>query len=294
MHAELLAGVHAALVTPFDADDGIRLEAVAANVERLNRSGLCGYWVNGEFRLLSVKERLAVLGAVLAHRAPGKVVIAGCTAEGTRQAVELARRAARMGAELASLSVPCSYLRWVTAAVVERHLRAVADASPIPVVLYNNPAQAAGLGLPPEVLHRLATHPNLAGLKDSGADWAERIQAASPRFAVTAGAPAFTLELLRRGGAGAILTTANIFPAACVRLYEAFREGRAADGEDLARRLTAVHAQTSGAFGVAGVKAAMELVGLAGGAPRRPYLALEPPQAAMVRRAIEESGLLER
>ena len=112
------------------------------NLERLNRSGLRGYWVNGEFRLLSAEERLRVIEAVLARRAPGKVVIAGCTAEGTHQAIDLARRAARLGAELASLSVPCAFLRRVTPAVVERHLRTVADASPIPLVHYNNPAQA--------------------------------------------------------------------------------------------------------------------------------------------------------
>jgi 4-hydroxy-2-oxoglutarate aldolase len=294
MHADLLKGVYAALVTPFAADDEVSFEGLVTNLERLNRSALRGYWVNGEFRMLSVTERLRVLGAVLAQRAPGKVVIAGCSAECTREAIELARHAAGWGAELASLSVPSAYLRRVSAAVIERHVRAVADGSPIPLVLYNNPAQAAGLSYPPELLARLASHPNLAGLKDSAADgWRERIRSASPGFALAAGTPELTLDMLRAGGAGAILTTANVLPGACVRLYQAFREGRVLESEDLRRRLTAFHAQTSGAFGVAGVKAAMELAGLVGGAPRRPYLPLEPAQRAAVRRALEESGLAE-
>ena len=295
MHAQLLEGVYAALVTPFDPNDEVRLDAVARNVEQLNRSPLRGYWVNGEFRMLSLEERLRVLGAVLSRRAEGKVVIAGCSAESTREAIELARRAAGLGAELASLSVPSAYVRRVTAAVIERHACAVADASPIPVVLYNNPAQAAGLSIPPEILPRLASHPNVAGLKDSAADsWRKLVPSSSPSFAVVAGAPGFMLDLLRGGGTGAILTTANVLPGACVRLHRAFQAGRALEAEDLGRRLAAVHAQTSGAFGVAGVKAAMDLVGLVGGAPRRPYLPLSPAQLGAVRCAIEESGLVER
>jgi len=287
-------GVYAALVTPFDADGEVRFDAVVTNLGRLDRTALRGYWVNGEFRLLPTVERLRVLGAVLAQRTRDKVVIAGCSAESTREAIELARRAAGLGAELASLSLPSAYLRRVTPAVIEAHLRGVADASPIPVVLYNNPAQAAGLNLAPEVLARLASHPNIAGLKDSAADgWRERFQAASPGLRVLAGTPELALDLLRQGGAGLILTIANVLPGACVRLYEAFQAGRAGEAEDLVRRLTAIYARTSVAFGVAGVKAAMDVVGMVGGSPRRPYLAVDPAQRAAVRQAIEESGLAE-
>ena len=296
MDREKLSGVFAPMCTPFGADDAILMKGLVANVERMNGSGLRGYFVlgtNGEFKALTVDERLEVLRAVVKHRAPGKVVMAGCGAESTKETIELARRCADAGADMASLLMPSFFPKKVTVDVMERHAVAVADASPVPVILYNNPSVAAGVTLRLELLQRIAKHPNIVGMKDSSKEtYRENLGAASSKFFVLAGSAGYFLDLLRNGGTGGVLSLANVFPAECVRLYDAFAEGRLADAEALSRQLVDLNQKVSGSFGVAGVKAAMSLAGFVGGVPRRPYRALGAEEISALERELKASGFL--
>ncbi len=290
---ETLSGVFAPMTTPF-RDDRLDEKGLAGNVERMNRTGLRGYFVlgtNGEFKALSIEERWQVLKLTLKHRAAGKVIMAGCGAESTHETLELVRRAADMGADMASLLMPCFFAKKMTTDVMERYVREVADASPVPVVLYNNPSVAAGVTIRADLLKRLADHPRLVGIKDSSKEtWRENLAAASPRLRVLAGSAAFFLEALRAGGAGGVLSLANVFPEECAQLYRAHLEGKAEEAERLNALLVELNAQVSGSFGVAGVKAAMDLVGYHGGQPRRPHFGLKPEELERLRAALRASG----
>ncbi len=298
MQRDSLSGVFAPMVTPFGTDDAVLLSGVAENVRRLNATGLRGYFVlgtNGEFKALTTEERLQVLDVVVQYRAPDKVVMAGCGAEGTKETIDLARRMADHGADLVSVLMPSFFAKKMTAEVMIRHALAVADASPVPVVLYNNPSVAAGVTIRLEVLEKVAGHPNLVGIKDSSKEsYADSLKVSSPKFSVLAGSANFFTDLLRRGGTGGVLSLANVLPDPCVALYQAVRGGRNAEAEQLDRQLIDLNAKVSGSHGVPGVKAAMTLCGFVGGVPRLPFLPLTPDQVNGLRAALEQSGFLRR
>lgn len=298
MLRDSLSGVFAPMVTPFGTDDAVQLSGIAENVRRLNATGLRGYFVlgtNGEYKALTGEERLQVLDVVVQHRAQGKVVMAGCGAESTKETIDLARRVADHGADIASVLMPSFFAKKMTAEVMVRHALAVADASPIPVVLYNNPSVAAGVTIRLEVLEKVASHPNLVGIKDSSKEtYAENLKASSPKFSVLAGSASYFTDLLRRGGTGGVLSLANVLPDACVALYDAVVAGRQEEAERLDRLLVELNSKVSGSYGVPGVKAAMTLCGFVGGVPRRPFLPLTTEEVSGLRGVLERSGLLSR
>jgi len=295
MRSDDLSGVFAPMVTPFGLDDAVLLSGVAANVQRLNATGLRGYFVlgtNGEYKALTTEERLQVLDVVVQHRAQGKVIMAGCGAESTKETIDLARRVAAHGADVASVLMPSFFAKKMTAEVMVRHALAVAEASPIPVVLYNNPSVAAGVTIRLEVLERVATHPNIVGIKDSSKEtYLENLKASSRKFSVLAGSAGYFTDLLRRGGAGGVLSLANVVPDACVALYDAFRAGRQDEEKRLDQLLVDLNTKVSGKYGVPGVKAAMTICGFVGGVPRRPFLALGTEEVNGLRVALEQSEL---
>jgi len=285
------------MVTPF-ANDEILYDGLIGNVEKMNATGMRGYFVlgtNGEFKSLSVEERFKVLATVVKHRAPGKIVMAGCAAESTKETIELVKRAAGAGADMASLLMPSFFAKKMTPEVMERYAVEVADASPIPIVLYNNPSVDAGVTIRYELTERLAKHPNIAGVKDSSKEtYKENLKAAGPGFRVLAGSAAYFLDLMKNGGSGGVLSLANVFPAECVKLYDEFVAGHAAEADELSAKLIALNSKVSGSYGVAGVKAAMDLNGFTGGTPRRPLLALKPAELAGLKSDLENSGFLKR
>ncbi|MBE3064484.1 MAG: dihydrodipicolinate synthase family protein, partial [Spirochaetes bacterium] len=237
--------------------------------------------------------RWAVLRTVVRRRGRDKVVMAGCGAESTHETLELVRKAVDLGAEMVSLLMPSFFAKKMTVDVMERYVREVADASPAPVLLYNNPSVAAGVTIKSDLLRRLADHDRIVGIKDSSKEtWKENLAAASPRFFVLAGSAGYFLDLLRGGGTGGVLSLANVFPEECARLYRAQVEGKAEEAERLNGTLVELNTRVSGSFGVAGVKAAMDLAGYAGGEPRRPHIGLKPEEVQQLRSALQTSGFL--
>jgi 4-hydroxy-2-oxoglutarate aldolase len=291
----LLSGVFAPVVTPFRNDE-ILFAGLRDNVEKMNRTGLRGYFVlgtNGEYKSLSVPERMKVLDTVVRHGSPEKVIMAGCAAESTRETLELVREAAYRGATMASLLMPSFFAKRIDSEVMVRFVTEVADASPVPVVLYNNPSVAAGVVITPEVLRAVAGHPNVVGIKDSSSStWRENLKSASDGFQVLAGSASYFLELLRGGGSGGVLSLANVFPHACAALYRAFIQGRGEEAEKLNSQIVELNRNVSGTYGVAGVKGAMDLAGFVGGVPRRPLPGLTDAQRADLKRVLEEKGYL--
>jgi 4-hydroxy-2-oxoglutarate aldolase len=127
---------------------------------------------NGEFCYLTAEERVEVIRVVKEEAAPGQLVLAGSGCESTRETIAMTAAMAEAGADVAVVITPCYYKAKMTGPALEQHFTAVADASPVPVVLYSVPANTA-IDLAVGSVARLAAHPNIIGMKESGGDVAK-------------------------------------------------------------------------------------------------------------------------
>ncbi|MGE5593094.1 MAG: dihydrodipicolinate synthase family protein [Betaproteobacteria bacterium] len=293
---EKLSGVFTPMVTPFKNDE-ILYEGIVKNVKRMNKTGLRGYFVlgtNGEFKSLSVEERLSVLKTVIDNAADDKVIMAGTGAESTKETIDITLEAAKLGASMVSLLMPHFFRKQLTDDALADYIIRVADASPVPVLLYNNPSVAADVLISPEVVRIVAEHPNVVGMKDSSkGNFKSYLQAARGKeFYVLAGSAGFFLDLLLEGGVGGVLSLANVFPEECVKLYNAFKEGKLEEAKRLNEKIVDLNKKVSGFGGVAAVKSAMELAGYVGGDPRHPLKPLTPEQKRTLEANIRELGFI--
>jgi len=283
----VLRGLFAPVTTPFSPQGAVDLDALAVNVRAHLDAGVDGIVVagsTGEAPLLDDGERRRLLELVRTLVDGSRRLIAGTGAESTRQCVQRCREAAAVGAELALVVAPHYFTPAMTPAALLAHYRRVADESPIPVVLYNIPKYAHFV-LPPVVVAELAVHGNVAGIKDSSGDLAlldEYLAAQHDGFSVLTGNATTTLAALRHGARGGVLAVALFAGPLVRRLVDAHAAGDA-EADALQARLAPLATRIVGELGVAGVKAALDAVGLAGGAPRSPLLPLAGREEAQVR-----------
>jgi 4-hydroxy-2-oxoglutarate aldolase len=247
---------------------------------------------NGENKSLSENEKLLVLETVVQHKGRDQVVMAGATYEAQRDTERFVQRAADLGADFAVVLPPSYFRAQMTDEILFRYYSTVADHSPIPVLLYNAP-KFCGLALSPELVGRLAAHPNIVGIKDSASSGVEAFVAFSgERFHVLAGSISFLFPAMMAGAVGGTVSLANSFPHIALQLYQyglARDKEKGADYQAWARQ---VNKSISGTYGVAGVKVAMDLNGFRGGIPRRPLLPLDEAQRAQLRATLAEAGVL--
>jgi 4-hydroxy-2-oxoglutarate aldolase len=180
----------------------------------------------------------------------------------------------------------------MTDEVLYRYFSTLADASPLPVVLYNAPG-FNGITLDVELVGRLAAHPNVAGMKDSAPSGIEaflRLQRSD--FAVLAGSANFLFPAMLGGSPGGTVSLANSFPEVALKLYAHGESHDEAAGPGYQAYVSRVNRAISGSYGVAGVKAAMDLAGYVGGSPRRPLLPLDQDARARLQEQLRDEGLL--
>ncbi|QIA27098.1 dihydrodipicolinate synthase family protein [Thermaerobacter sp. PB12/4term] len=292
-----LDGIWAPLVTPFAEDESLDLEALAFNVQLYGQTPLRGYvalGTTGEFVHLSDEERGQVIETVVrAARADDRPVIAGVGGHATRVAIEQARRAADAGAAALLVWPPFYYKARMQAEALIDYFTAVADASPVPVILYHIP-QNTGVNLSPAVVGELAAHPNIAGIKDSSGQPAQTIaflREGGPRFRVFVGSTTALLAGLAAGAAGGILAAANLAPYECCEVYDHARAGRWAEAAEIYRRVAAVDEMVAG-MGLGALKAVLDMLGYRGGHPRRPLVRPDEPRLDPLRLLLREQRLL--
>jgi 4-hydroxy-2-oxoglutarate aldolase len=183
----------------------------------------------------------------------------------------------------------------MTTDVFVRHYLDVAEAAPIPVLLYNV-TMYTGVNLLPDAVAMLATHPNIVGMKESGSDLvqiADVIARTPDDFTILAGSAATLFPALAAGCDGAILALAALAPEACVQMVTLVRAGRVEEARALQRRLMPLGRAIGAQHGVPGLKAAMDLLGYAGGPPRPPLRPVAPQIVDALRSHLAALGLLE-
>jgi 4-hydroxy-2-oxoglutarate aldolase len=270
-----LRGIFPPVPTSFDAAGDVDVRAIAANVTRLMTTGLSGVLAlgsNGEAASLDETESDRILAAVRAVVPASKVLIAGTGRESTRSTIDACRRAATIGADVVLVRPPSYYKSQMTSEALVGHFRRVADASPAPVMLYNLPATGVTLTLP--VVTTLADHSNIVGLKETSPELERLGQFAEigEGFRVLTGWAPVLLPALAMGAAGGILAVANVLPDQTVQLFDHAVAGRNAEALALQRTLTPIARLVSSVYGVAGLKAALDLAGFHGGPVRAPLL----------------------
>ena len=292
-----LAGVFPPIPTPFDRDGSVSLSGLKQNIELLNRYDLSGYVVlgsNGEFVLLRQEEKLKTIEAARESLPPGKLLIAGTGCEATRETIDLSRAAAEAGADAVLVINPHYYKNRLDDASLTQHYAAVADASPIPVIIYNMPG-STGLDLDAQTVVSLSRHGNIIGMKDSSGNlnkMAEILGEVGPDFQMLAGSAGFLLPALSLGAVGGVVALANVAPATCIELYRAFQRGEVQRARDVQVRIVGLNNLVTREGGVPALKAALDMVGLVGGMPRPPLLPISADMRKVLHSALSELGLL--
>jgi len=283
------SGVFAALTTPFAADDSVAIADLKQNIQRYNATGLAGYAVQGstgESVLLSRAEWDSVLVAAKEAASPQKRLLAGTGVESTAETISRSKRAAELGYHAALVKTPYYYKPVYKADVFIAHYRRVADASPIPVMLYSVP-QFTGISLEAPEVAVLAEHPNIIGIKESSGHVqrvAEMVAATPASFQVLTGGAGVLLPSLTVGAKGAILALASALPEKCAELYEVTRRGQLEAARELQKNLLRASKLIVSELGIPGVKFVMDQRGYRGGVPRSPLL---PLSDAAKRRVLE-------
>ena len=295
-NGKTLSGVFAPVVTPFRCDE-VALEDLRFNLRKLNQTNLTGYLAlgsNGEFKSLSDREQNQVL-EVFAEEKGQKVVMVGTGCESTRQTIEKSKVAANMGFDYVSVLTPHYFAKRMDGTTLRDYYERVADSIDIAVVLYNAPGFAGGVEIPPQTVLELSRHSNIIGLKDSSPAGPAKFLACLDRgeeFCVLSGSAGFFYPALHLGGAGGVLSLANILPEPCCRLYELFTRGKYNEAGELHFRLARLNQAVSGTWGVPGVKAAMDLAGFKGGEPRHPLKSVPAEGAQQIRDKMVAEGFM--
>jgi 4-hydroxy-2-oxoglutarate aldolase len=270
-----LKGIFPAVVSPFDKSGELDEGMFRANLERYAGMGLGGVVVSGstgEAPYLTWAERLRLVEVARRVVKPPELLVCGTGLESTAATVELSTEAIRRGADALLLLPPAYYKPVMRSEVLIRHYRTVADQLRRPLIIYSIP-QFSGISIEPETIGQLARHPNIIGLKESSGDMKflrAVLRRVSANFRVLCGSPARLLEALRYGAAGGVLGPANFVPELCVAIHDAFAKRQYKRAEELQQKLTPLVQPISGAYGVPGIKAALNLTGYAGGYPRMP------------------------
>jgi len=293
MTAKPFSGVFTPIVTPFTSDDAVDEAALRRNVDRWMGTPLTGLVVlgsNGEAAQLDDAEADRIVEIVRERVPSDRPLIAGTGRESTRDTIAATTRAAAAGVDAVLVRTPSFFKAQMTADIFVRHYTEVADRSPVPVLLYNV-TMFTGVTLHVEAVERLAAHPNIVGMKESGSDIgyiSELVTKTPDDFTVLAGSATTYFHALCAGCDGGILALAALLPEACVRMVTLVREQRLADARVLQHWVMPLARSVGGTYGVAGLKAALDLMGYNGGVPRPPLRPAPPHVVEAIRGQLAE------
>ncbi|MBI4520301.1 MAG: dihydrodipicolinate synthase family protein [Gemmatimonadetes bacterium] len=293
-----LSGVLLPVTTPFDPVTGdLDYVALRANLRRWLEEPVRGIVTSGstgESVFLDESERLGLVRFARELVDAGRLLVAGTGLESTRGTIRLTRGAAEAGADAVLVQPPAYYRGDMTPGALRDHYRAIAEASPVPVILYQVPPRLSTLELAAGLVADLSTHPNIVGIKDSRGDLTlvgALLAQVRPGFQVLVGSGAHFYAGLAVGATGGILAAALLAAGEYAAIWSAHRAGRNAEAGALQERMAPVHQRIVSTLGVPGIKAALDLLGFTGGRPRPPLAPLDLRARADVKRILEAAGL---
>lgn len=286
-------GVVPALVTPLDAAGELIEHALRDLLDYTISNGVHGVFLlgsAGEFYGLRTSQRTRILDIGVEH-VDGRVPIyAGASDMTTRDAIDSVQMVGSVGG-ISALSVLTPFFLTPSQSELEQHFRAIAAATELPVVLYNNPGRTQ-VPIAAETLAALAGLDNVVGIKDSSGDievTEQYLQAVPPDFSVLIGKDTLIYEGLRRGAAGAIASTANVAPLLVAELFRAFEEGETSRAARLQERLSRLRAAVDAATFPVALKVGLKHVGIDAGQCFAPAGQIDEASLARLVEAVEDA-----
>jgi 4-hydroxy-2-oxoglutarate aldolase len=296
--ADRLTGVFLPVTTPFDPVTGdVAPVSLRDNLRRwLNEpvDGFVLFGSTGEGALIDEDEKIQLTGFAREVVPSGIPLVVGASGDSTRATIRQVRELAQVGADAFLVHPPVYFGPYLAPAAIRDHYRAVADASPAPILIYHMPKYTR-VTLEGSLVGELTRHPNIIGVKDSSGDirkFAEFTAACDGSCRSFVGGAALLYTALELGAQGGILAAAVIAPAMCAELVRHFRAGETGKAGQVQGRLTPIHKEIVAPYGAVGVKAALDLLGYVGGPPRAPLRALGEKDRKVVARVMQEAGLL--
>ena len=292
-----LSGVFVPCTTPFDPVTGdVDLVGFRANVRSFMAHPIRGIVVGGstgEAVLLDEDERELLLEGARDLVPDDRLVVVGTGAESTRATIRRCQAWAEKGADAVLVQPPAFYRGAMTDAALLEHYRAVAGASPIPVILYQVPLRLSTIEFSTNLVAGLAKIANVVGIKDSRGSLelvGELVERTPDAFQVLIGSGAVLYGGLEVGAVGGILSVANLAPGSAAAIHTAFKAGDSAEAGRNQEAVAAVHTEIVAALGVPGVKMGLDLLGLQGGDPRPPLGPLPDGKREDVARVLHRAG----
>ncbi len=291
-----LNGIYPPLPTSFDQKEDLCTEKMKENIQKLSRFDLAGFLVlgsNGELVNLNDYEKEKVYHDTRQAISSEKLMLAGTGCQSTRQTIELTQKAAKAGADAALVLNPSYYKGLMTKNALKTHYFAVAEASDIPVIIYNMPANS-GLDMDADTIISMSEHQNIIGLKDSGGNIAkmgEIKSKAKPGFQILAGSAGFLLPALSVGSVGGVLALANIAPQHCINVYQKLVDGNIDEARDAQLNLISLNNAVTRKWGVPALKEAMDQLDLYGGPSRKPLLPVDDRIKEQLRILIKDCNI---
>ena len=294
-----LRGAFLPVVTPFQPETGdVDTAAFEANLARWFGHPISGILIagsTGESVFLDERERGILIGAASDVAPEGAKVIVGTGMESTRHTIHMTKQAAQAGADAVLVSPPAYFKGAMSDEALAAHFAAIAEASPVPVLIYQVPLRLSTLEFSMGLIGKLSEHPNIVGIKDSRGqlDLAlELVSATSSDFQVMVGSGAILAPAMQGGCTGGIVAVGLMAPAEAADIASACLEGREDYAAELQARIAPVHQKIVGGMGVPGVKAALDMLGYSGGAPRPPLHSPSDDRMEMIRGILDEADLL--
>lgn len=279
-----LKGIIPPLVTPFDQGGAIRYDSFERNIDKYLEIGIDGFLVagsTGESVYLEHSEKLKLTEIARKRIPSSKMVLAGTGCESTEATIELTKEVADYGVDAVLVKNPFYYKSQMSFDVYVAHYTAVADASPVPLIVYNVPV-FTGVPLESRLVIELAKHPNIRGMKDSSGDVkliSETVwNSDRAKFSVVAGTGATLLHTMTAGARGGIVALVCAAPRAMLELYRAYVSRDLKKADAIQRIIAPAANAVTSKHGISGLKYAMELEGFQPGIVRRPLLPIKTAQ----------------
>jgi 4-hydroxy-2-oxoglutarate aldolase len=292
----MLKGIYPPLTTPFIRNE-VAYKKLEENVKKYNTKGLSGYVVlgsNGESVFLTKDEKLKLISIVREHTSNKKLIIAGTGLESIKETISLSNEAAENGADYALIITPSFFKSFMNHKAFIEYYTSVADSISIPVIVYNV-TKFTNVDIQLETIVKISEHPNIAGIKNSTENIAQisaTIYNTKDDFMTLVGTGSVLLPGLISGAVGGIVALANVAPQECVTIFRFFNEGKIEDARAIQDKMLLVNNAITAKYGVAGLKAAMGILGYYGGLPRKPLQPLTSANFKNIKSILFNAGLL--
>lgn len=292
-----LRGVFPPMLTPFSENGSIDYQAFESNISKWNDNNISGYLVlgsNSETVYLTEKEKLELVRITVKTAKSNRPIFVGSGMESLNGTISLTNKCAKEGAHYALVVSPHYYGGSMTNKALINYYTKLADASEIPIFIYNVP-KFTHINISTEVVATLSKHPNIWGMKDSLGDvtqLAKFIRVIPDDFNLMVGTAAAWYPALTLGLESGILALANTNPDECAQIQELFDVGNWKDAKELYYKMLPLNEAITATYGIPGLKYTATKLGYNGGHVRSPLLPITDTEKTAIDKILKEVGLI--